>query len=45
MHKVSLELSFALDVDDAPTRAHVAQSEKDAARLLRHLQGKRMTDV
>lgn len=39
MHKVGLELSFALDVDDASTRAHVAQCEKDPARLLRHLRG------
>lgn len=39
MNKVSLELSFALDVDDASTRAHVAQGQKDATRLLRHLQG------
>ena len=38
MYKVGLELSFALDVDDASTRAHVAQGQKDATRLLRHLQ-------
>lgn len=39
MHKEGLELSFALDIDDASTRTHVAQSQKDATRLLRHLQG------
>lgn len=39
VHEVGLELSFALDVDDASARAHVAQSEKDAAGLLRHLRG------
>lgn len=39
VHKVGLELSLALDVDDASARAHVAQSEKDAAGLLRHLRG------
>lgn len=39
VHKVGLELSFALDVDDASARAHVAQSEKDTAGLLRHLRG------
>ena len=38
VHKIGLELSFALDVDDASTRAHVAQGEKDATRLLRYLQ-------
>lgn len=37
VHKVGLELAFALDVDDASARAHVAQSLKDATRLLCHL--------
>lgn len=40
VNKEGLELSFALDVNDASTRAHVAQGQKDATRLLRHLQGK-----
>ena len=39
MHKVGLELSFALDVDDASAGAHVAQGKEDETRLLRHLQG------
>lgn len=37
VHKVGLELAFALDVDDASARAHVAQSLKDATCLLCHL--------
>lgn len=39
MHKVSLELPFALDVDDASAGAHVAQVHEDLERLLRHLRG------
>lgn len=39
VHKVGLELALALDVDDASARAHVAQSEEDAAGLLCHLRG------
>lgn len=37
VYKVGLELAFALDVDDASARAHVAQSLKDATCLLCHL--------
>lgn len=39
VHKVGLQLPFALDVDDASTRAHVAQGQKDSTRLFCHLQG------
>lgn len=37
MDEVGLELPFALDVDDSSARAHVAEGQQDAARLLRHL--------
>lgn len=37
VHKVGLQLAFALDVDDAATRADVSESGQDPARLLGHL--------
>ena len=39
VYKEGLKLSFALDIDDASTRTHVAKGQKDTTCLLSHLEG------